>query len=389
MQPKQPCVSPGWLAGLAPNRIELGTLGSARSSLMGHFRHVHASKGLPTFSVTLSGTRMVRAEEMQALLARLHGHVLIASRALNPVACRCPWRSLVCVWPDALVTIEFEPASQLDITVLAEMPARLDELVTAFRPCVDGAAASWISMLTTDFRGGLEVRRVARLAEPLVRENYDAQVLRSFDHILADLTDPSPCGRLVIIEGIPGTGKTHLVRGLIAASGPATFVIVPASLGGVLGKPDLLSALIAAKTEAEDRPSPMVVVIEDADSCLVPRRLDNAEDVAGLLNASDRIMGATLDLRIVATTNARLTEIDAAFLRPGRLCRRVETRSLAPEHAMLVHERLAGTRRTFGKPATLAEVYAAARGNSEVSPRRKRAAGFANRETSGHADGNV
>jgi hypothetical protein len=85
--------------------------------------------------------------------------------------------------------------------------------------------------------------------------------------------------------------------------------------------------------------------------------------ISSLLNLSDGLVGATFDIRILATTNARQVEIDPAILRPGRLCRRIEVLPLEPDHATAVLGGLPGTtpRSAFRKATTLAEVYAAAR----------------------------
>ena len=89
--------------------------------------------------------------------------------------------------------------------------------------------------------------------------------------------------------------------------------------------------------------------------------------MAELLNATDGIWGDALNLRVIATTNARHCEIDPALLRPGRLCCRLAVGLLRPEHASRVFERLTGAPRSFEKPVSLAEIYAAARA-AETSP---------------------
>jgi ATP-dependent 26S proteasome regulatory subunit len=283
------------------------------------------------------------------------------------------WDTLLFVLGDGLVTLQ-RRGLEAEISMYAGSPELLIQMESTLQCCLDRDSTAWVLLLSADKRGGVSVTRVAQIEEPLIRENYAPEILEGFDHVLGDLASPSPCGRLVLLEGPPGTGKTHLVRGLIACS-KASFVIVPSALAGMLGNPELVSALIDDRARRRGD-GPVVMVLEDADSALVPRRSDNADQVSALLNASEGIIGVALDLRILATTNARLNEVDAAFLRPGRLCHRIEMGLLAPPHASRVFERLTGSSRTFAEPSTLAEVYAVSRGRPAREAGRHSRPGF-------------
>jgi hypothetical protein len=60
-------------------------------------------------------------------------------------------------------------------------------------------------------------------------------------------------------------------------------------------------------------------VIEDAERLLWPRSGDNREAVSSVLNIADGLVGRMLRLHILCSVNARLTELDPAIMRPGRL----------------------------------------------------------------------
>ncbi len=47
-----------------------------------------------------------------------------------------------------------------------------------------------------------------------------------------------------------------------------------------------------------------MLIVEDADECLVQRGSDNMSTIASVLNISDGILGSILDVRVLATTNA-------------------------------------------------------------------------------------
>ena len=85
---------------------------------------------------------------------------------------------------------------------------------------------------------------------------------------------------------------------------------------------------------------PIVLVLEDADRCLVTRGTQNINSIQSILNLGDGILGSLLDLRIVATTNAKKLEMEAALLRPGRLSKQLDVGALDLETARGVFRRL-------------------------------------------------
>ena len=79
------------------------------------------------------------------------------------------------------------------------------------------------------------------------------------------------------------------------------------------------------------------------------------------MNLGDGILGAVLDIRILATTNAETLEMDPATRRPGRLCRHLRVGPLTPQLASKALNRLTGKMVPFDKDITVAEVYSKAR----------------------------
>lgn len=206
--------------------------------------------------------------------------------------------------------------------------------------------------------GGYSISRLGAAGTPAERGNYAPNTLADYDHVVSDLSTNAPCGRLVILSGAPGTGKSFLVRSLLTAVPTAAFILVPPHLVEGLGGPDILPALTSAKSEF---PGPIVIIIEDADRCLVKRDGDNMNSIASMLNLGDGILGSVLDIRILATTNAATLEMDAATRRRGRLCRHLEVGPLPPEYASKALHRLTGQVRAFSGDTSLADVYYEAR----------------------------
>jgi hypothetical protein len=214
---------------------------------------------------------------------------------------------------------------------------------------------------------GYNLKRIGSAGTPLERGNYTAEVLQQYDHIVKDLQAENPCGRLVIMAGTPGSGKTFMARSLLADVPTAAFIVVPPHLVKDLGSPELIPALVSAKDYGFT--GSMVLVLEDADKVLVQRQAGDMAAISSLLNLGDGILGGVLDARILATTNAATIEMDPATRRPGRLCQYVNVGHLSPDHATQVVRRLTGqSDLKANQPVTLAEIYQAARKYGWVPP---------------------
>ena len=253
-------------------------------------------------------------------------------------------------------------AISIDERQVAALQARLAKWV---RPLdTDGGV---LNMLQANRFGGVEFDAIGTVGRPLRRENYAPAVLDGIDHVVRDIEAAEPCGRISLLTGPPGTGKTHVLRGILASAKRPCFVGLQAGeLCHFLSASPLSALMDFARDEAKDRP--IVLIVEDADAALVPRAGDNMSEISALLNLSDGLIGSALDIRILATTNARHVEIDPAILRPGRLCRRIEVPSLDAHHATELLATMVGRPRpAFAKATTLAEVYSAAR-QSEHPP---------------------
>lgn len=223
--------------------------------------------------------------------------------------------------------------------------------------------------------GGISIMSAGVAKVPFEEGNYDEEVVDKYNHVVECINSDSPCGRIVIFDGSPGTGKTYLVRSLLDSCPDALFIITPSNLVQNLADPTLIPTLI--NTSHHGSGGPIVLVVEDGDQCLVPRAADNIASISALLNLSDGILGAMLDLRIVVTTNATADDMDPAVKRPGRLCRRVDVGHLTREHSQEVYKRLTEKTIKFSDKMTLAEVYRAARdGGWSGESKEKRRAGF-------------
>jgi len=207
---------------------------------------------------------------------------------------------------------------------------------------------------------GYNITRLGAAGTALERGNYTEQVLSDYDHVVSDLNTDKPCGRLIIMAGTPGGGKTFLARALLTQAPKAAFILIPPQMVEDLGGPEILPALTQAKQETS---GPIVLVIEDGDHVLVQREKGSMNGISALLNLGDGILGSVLDIRILVTTNAEKLQMDPATRRPGRLCRYLSVEALDPQLATKALQRLTGTKvPPYDEPTTIAEVYLKARG---------------------------
>ena len=213
---------------------------------------------------------------------------------------------------------------------------------------------------------------------PLIEGNYTPQVMKDYKFVIKDLRAESPSGRITIMRGAPGTGKTHLIRAMLLEVSDAMFVLISPEMVTNLAGPDLLPLLL---TYRGGTTGPIILVLEDADKCLVKRDKENMNSIQSLLNLGDGILGSMLDLRIIATTNAQELHMEEALTRKGRLSKMLEVGPLDPMTAQKRFRALCpdarfpveinGSTNPKDFKVTLADVYGLARDNGWAPKSRK------------------
>lgn len=235
---------------------------------------------------------------------------------------------------------------------------------------------------------GLKFQEVGKGGKVLVRENYNQETINSFDYVVSQFNSNEPDGRLLILQGQPGTGKSYFIRGLVEHIKNSIFIVVSPEQVNHLMDPSFIPALLNLKDEI-DTPSwdndleeyitfsgNITLVVEDADSILLPRDSSNMTAISTLLNFADGIVGESLDVRIICSTNAKLTRFDEALTRPGRLLKVLDIGTLCRNQAVEVYNRLTNSElgsEKINSEMTLAQVYHLAKGyNPEVKKEKVR-----------------
>jgi SpoVK/Ycf46/Vps4 family AAA+-type ATPase len=213
-------------------------------------------------------------------------------------------------------------------------------------------------------------RRVHRVEAPsweTIRPNYASSIGGALDELM-ERREPPEGGRLLLWHGVPGTGKTHLIRALARAWSPwcSTHCIV--DVDELLhGATEYLTSLVLDGTgDGLWR----LVVLEDAGEFLMADAArTQGQGFSRLLNTLDGMLGQSAKALVLATTNRPLSALDPAITRPGRCALELEVPPLAAsEAADWLADR--GHPTPIGGEATLAELYAVLRGDPPPEPRR-------------------
>lgn len=283
-------------------------------------------------------------------------------------------------WGDAFVEITNTKSKLMTINVVST-----NETITA--ACKEVAAMfsapakkGYVFAITKNAHG-LGLTRIGYAGSTVEKNNYTESVQKDYDYIIEDLRAKDPTGRIVILDGPPGTGKTYLIRGILMDVPRAMFVIVPPNMIASIGGPELLPLLLRTR-EDYGKKGPTVLILEDADQCLAPRQSDNISAISSILNLGDGIFGSLFDVRIVATTNGKAKELDVAITRDMRLSKRISINPFAYDEANRVYKRIFkddskelpkpmvsdhnmrfGSHETEQKLFSLAQIYKLARNN--------------------------
>jgi hypothetical protein len=151
---------------------------------------------------------------------------------------------------------------------------------------------------------------------------------------------------IVLLHGIPGSGKTTYLRYLISKLRERVLFLSP-SIAGNLTSPDFIQLLM-------DNPN-TVLVIEDAENVIMDRRQHASSSVSNLLNVSDGLLADCLNIQLICTFNSALSMVDSALMRKGRLIAKYEFAKLSIAKAQRLSRHL-GFDKKIERPMTIAEI---------------------------------
>jgi hypothetical protein len=166
------------------------------------------------------------------------------------------------------------------------------------------------------------------------------------DQLKRELSDEDGSG-LYLLYGAPGTGKSSYIKYLIHQVNKR-MVFLPPKVALNLDDFALTDFLLDNRN--------IILVIEDAEELLKTDNNSRTSAISMLLNLTDGILGDGLGIKIIATFNTELHQIDPALMRKGRLKLMYEFNKLSipKSKALLSH---LGIEKEVHNPMNLSEIY--------------------------------
>jgi len=189
-----------------------------------------------------------------------------------------------------------------------------------------------------------------------IKDNYNDNV--PYDKINKIIR--SDKSGLIMFYGIPGTGKTSLVKSLINDNRDTNFIFVDTSVCESISDGLFLEFLKDNKNS--------VIVFEDCEKLLASRDENGNESLGTILNLTDGIIAESMKIKFICTFNCPLEMVDKALLRKGRLSLKYEFDKLSLEKTKAIYPEAT-------EPLTLADAHNAYE-NNDYSEKKKRKIGF-------------
>lgn len=249
----------------------------------------------------------------------------------------CYEKKLVIVAASSYVTVYFINECEL-----------ISQIEALIRSCIEPRQLDKkVHLITQDASGYFDLTecKISQNTPLDINKHYNDDFKPEYDKITRFLSERK--SGLCILHGVPGTGKTNLIRHFINTC-PNQYIILSNSLMNAISNPGFISFMLENKDS--------VLILEDCEMLLEDRSSSRFSDgIANVLNMTDGLYSDILNIKIIATFNSDLTTIDRALLRDGRLISKYEFKELSIEKSNeLLKEQ---NKPVLDKALTLSEIY--------------------------------
>lgn len=180
---------------------------------------------------------------------------------------------------------------------------------------------------------------------PYKVKSFNLDVNKHYNEEFADVSENivNWCGdfeksnnKLVLLHGLPGTGKTNYIKHLMTKNKNIRKIYIPPYYVTAMTEPGFF-AFIKNYTNS-------ILIIEDAEKILLSRDSDSENSAMSvLLNLTDGILSDILNFKIIATFNVDKDKIDKALMRKGRMHLRYEFKNLSKKKTSELYQSLYNT----------------------------------------------
>jgi len=164
-------------------------------------------------------------------------------------------------------------------------------------------------------RSGMQLKAMEIKPTRLDLDLYYEDDFKETDNVIRKRLNKKNDKGIVLLHGLPGTGKTTYLRYLVGKIKKRVLFLSPGVAANIMD-PDFIELLI-------NNPN-SVLVIEDAENIIMDRKASSNASVSNLLNISDGLLADFLNVQIICTFNSSLTLVDSALMRKGRLIAKYE-----------------------------------------------------------------